>query len=101
MIHWIDSADDPRLDPYRHVADPAWIRDRHLFVAEGRLVVERLLALNRFDVHSILLNRAAHASLSEAVSRAAAPVLVCADASSINGLAARGRTGAVRGTFAP
>ena len=81
MIDWIDSADDPRLDPYRHVADPAWIRDRHLFVAEGRLVVERLLALNRFDVHSILLSRAAHASLGEAVSRAAAPVLVCADAS--------------------
>ena len=83
MIHWIDSADDPRLDPYRHVADPAWIRDRHLFVAEGRLVVERLLALTRFDVHSILLNRAAHASLGEAVSRAAAPVLVCADASQL------------------
>jgi tRNA G18 (ribose-2'-O)-methylase SpoU len=81
VIHWIDSADDPRLDPYRHVADPAWIGDRHLFVAEGRLVVERLLGLDRFDVHSILLNRAAHASLGEALSRAAAPVLVCADAS--------------------
>ena len=81
MIHWIDSADDPRLDPYRHVADPAWIRDRHLFVAEGRLVVERLLALGRFDVHSILVNRAAHAGIGEALSNAAAPVLVCGDAS--------------------
>jgi tRNA G18 (ribose-2'-O)-methylase SpoU len=81
VIHWIDSADDPRLDPYRHVADPAWIRDRHLFVAEGRLVVERLLALDRFDVHSILVNRAAHGATGEALSRAAAPVLVCGDAS--------------------
>jgi len=81
VIHWIDSADDPRLDPYRHVADPAWIGARHLFVAEGRLVVERLLALGRFDVHSILVNRAAHAALGEAISRAVAPVLVCGDAS--------------------
>jgi tRNA G18 (ribose-2'-O)-methylase SpoU len=81
VIHWIDSADDPRLDPYRHVADPAWIRDRHLFVAEGRLVVERLLALDRFDVHSILVNRAAHGALGEALSGVAAPVLVCGDAS--------------------
>jgi tRNA G18 (ribose-2'-O)-methylase SpoU len=81
VIHWIDSAGDPRLDPYRHVADPAWIRDRHLFVAEGRLVVDRLLALGRFDIHSILVNRAAHASLGEVLSRAAVPVLVCADPS--------------------
>lgn len=79
MIHWIDSADDPRLDPYRHVADPAWIRDRHLFVAEGRLVVERLLALGSFTIHSILLNRAAHAAIGEPLSIAGAPVLVCSD----------------------
>jgi tRNA G18 (ribose-2'-O)-methylase SpoU len=81
VIHWIDSADDPRLDPYRHVADPAWIRDRHLFVAEGRLVVERMLALGRFDVHSILLNRAAHATIAGALSTVDAPVLVCGDPS--------------------
>jgi tRNA G18 (ribose-2'-O)-methylase SpoU len=81
VIHWIDSADDPRLDPYRHVADPAWVRDRHLFVAEGRLVVERLLAVGRFDVHSILLNRAAHAALGEALSTAGAPILVCGEPS--------------------
>lgn len=81
MIHWIDSADDPRLDPYCHVADSAWIGARHLFVAEGRLVVERLLALRRFEIHSILVNRAAHAALGEALSSASAPVLVCSDAS--------------------
>jgi tRNA G18 (ribose-2'-O)-methylase SpoU len=81
VIHWIDSADDPRLDPYRHVADPAWIRDRHLFVAEGRLVVERLITLGRFTVHSILLNRAAHAAIGEPLSTAGAPVLVCSNSS--------------------
>ena len=81
MIHWIDSADDPRLDPYRHVADPVWILERHLFVAEGRLVVQRLLTHGRFTVHSILLNRAAHAAIGEPLSTAGAPVLVCSDSS--------------------
>jgi tRNA G18 (ribose-2'-O)-methylase SpoU len=85
VIERIESADDPRLDPYRHVADPRWIRDRQLFVAEGRLVVERLLALNRFDVRSILVNRAAHAAMRAVLTAAAAPVLVCDDA---NGLTA-------------
>ena len=66
MIDWIVSADDPRLDPYRHVANPHWIREHGLFVAEGRLVVERLLALDRFRVHSILVNRAAHDAMRSA-----------------------------------
>ena len=79
MIERVESAEDPRLEPYRHVGDPAWIRDRGLFVAEGRLVVERLLALGRFDVHSILVNRAAAAALRESLSGVGAPVLVCDD----------------------
>ena len=79
MIHRIESADDPRLDPYRHVADPRWLRDRGLFVAEGRLVVDRLVALERFSVHSILVNRAAQTALLELLSTAAAPVFVCDD----------------------
>jgi tRNA G18 (ribose-2'-O)-methylase SpoU len=47
--------DDPRLDPYRHVGDPQWLIERGLFVAEGRLVVERLADLGRFDVESVLM----------------------------------------------
>ncbi len=27
MIQRIESAEDPRLDPYRHVANPRWIRE--------------------------------------------------------------------------
>ena len=79
MIEWIGSADDPRLDPYRHVADPRWIRERDLFVAEGRLVVERLLALGRFQVHSILVNRAAHDAMLPLLSSSPALVLACDD----------------------
>jgi tRNA G18 (ribose-2'-O)-methylase SpoU len=77
VIERIGSADDPRLDPYRHVGDPAWIRERQVFVAEGRLVVERLLALGRFEVQSILVNPAAHAAMHETLAGTSAPVLVC------------------------
>src|SRR5436190_1033736 len=30
-------ATDPRLEPYRHVGDAAWLQSRGLFVAAGRL----------------------------------------------------------------
>ncbi|MEZ5293629.1 MAG: RNA methyltransferase [Vicinamibacterales bacterium] len=51
--------EDPRLDDYRHVGDPAWLLARGWFVAEGRLVVERLVADRRHRVHSLLLSEAA------------------------------------------
>jgi tRNA G18 (ribose-2'-O)-methylase SpoU len=79
VIDWIVSADDPRLDPYRHVAHPDWIRAHGLFVAEGRLVVERLLALDRFRVHSVLVNRAAHDAMRPLLSAAQTTVLACDD----------------------
>ena len=79
MIHWIPSPDDQRLEPYRHVADSVWLNERGLFVAEGRLVVERLLALDTYEVRSILVNHAAHDALFEVLSSAKANVLVCAD----------------------
>jgi tRNA G18 (ribose-2'-O)-methylase SpoU len=79
VIHWIASADDPRLDPYRHVANPQWIRAHGLFVAESRLVVERLLSLDRFRLHSILVNRAAHDVMRPMLSLSDATVLACDD----------------------
>jgi tRNA G18 (ribose-2'-O)-methylase SpoU len=79
VIEWIASADDPRLDPYRRVADPRWIREHGLFVAEGRLIVERLLALDRFRVQSILVNRAAAEAMAPLLDAARTPVLACGD----------------------
>ena len=79
MSQRIESADDPRLDPYRRVGDPAWIRERGLFVAEGRLVVERLIALGRFDLHSVLVNRAARTAIAAALAAVEPRVLVCDD----------------------
>jgi tRNA G18 (ribose-2'-O)-methylase SpoU len=45
LICHLSHQDDPRLQNYRHVGDPAWLEQHGLFVAEGRLVVERLLSL--------------------------------------------------------
>lgn len=59
MVVQVETADDPRIGPYARVGDPAWLQAAGLFVAEGRLLVERLLASERFPVHSILLTPAA------------------------------------------
>jgi tRNA G18 (ribose-2'-O)-methylase SpoU len=73
-------ATDSRLDPYRHVGDPAWLRQHALFVAEGRLVVERLIATRRYALESILVTPTAFAALEPILASADAEVLVCSPA---------------------
>jgi tRNA G18 (ribose-2'-O)-methylase SpoU len=70
----IEEPGDPRLSDYRRLGDAAWLRARGLFVAEGRLVVERLIAANRFGICSILVTPAAAAALEHPLSTAACPV---------------------------
>jgi tRNA G18 (ribose-2'-O)-methylase SpoU len=79
MIHWITSPDHPRLDAYRRVGDPGWLRQQGVFVAEGRLVVERLIELGRYDIVSVLVNRAAHQAMLERLAALEASVYVCDD----------------------
>jgi tRNA G18 (ribose-2'-O)-methylase SpoU len=67
VVERVERADDPRINEYRHVGDPAWLVARRLFVAEGRLVVRRLLEGRRFPVHSILLTPAALGSLDDVI----------------------------------
>lgn len=50
----IATVDDPRVRDFRVMSDPALMRERGLFVAEGRLAVERLLA-SRFRTSALLL----------------------------------------------
>lgn len=59
--------DDPRLGSFRILSDAALIRERGLFVAEGRLVVERVLADGRFVVDALLMNDASLAALGPAL----------------------------------
>ncbi len=51
----VENLDDPRLRPYRNLRERT-LRGESIFVAEGALVVERLLR-SRFGVESILTTR--------------------------------------------
>lgn len=78
MIQRVARLEDARLAEYARVADPAYLRDRGLFVAEGRLVVRRLFETHRYDVHSVLVTPAALAALSDVL--VGAPVYVAEQA---------------------
>src|SRR5438552_6973521 len=70
---------DPRVRSYQAVQDSALVLQRGLFVAEGRLVVERLIREGRYDIQSILVSEAAFRALEPALSAVHldAPVYVC------------------------
>jgi len=74
----IDNLADARLDDYRNVSDAELVRRRGLFVAEGRLVVRRLLAAGHHMV-SLLLNEASLRSLEGELGSLVdrVPVYVC------------------------
>ena len=52
------------IDAYRLVGEPAELERAGLFVAEGRLIVERLLLDGRFRVHSVVVTPPAAAALA-------------------------------------
>jgi tRNA G18 (ribose-2'-O)-methylase SpoU len=70
----IDSLDDPRVGDYQHIADPQHMLDRGLFIAEGRLVVRRLLDLRHWSIESILLTAAAADNLRDVLHLTDAPI---------------------------
>jgi tRNA G18 (ribose-2'-O)-methylase SpoU len=63
----VGERDDPRIADYLAVREADLLRERGLFVAESRIVVERLLAARRFAVRSLLLNETALAALAPAL----------------------------------
>jgi tRNA G18 (ribose-2'-O)-methylase SpoU len=74
----VDSTADARVSGYALLADERALRERGWFVAEGRFVVERLIAGRRHDIVSLLVNDAALAALAPLASDLAAPIYVCA-----------------------
>ncbi len=66
----IDAIDDPRIGDFRVVSDPALMRERGLFVAEGSLSVERLL-VSPFRTRALLVTRSALDRLAPALGRRA------------------------------
>jgi len=75
----VSGSGDPRVADYRDIADHARLRARGVFVAEGRIVVARLIDDQRFRVRSLLLNAAAFRALEPRLAQCGAdvPVFVC------------------------
>jgi tRNA G18 (ribose-2'-O)-methylase SpoU len=66
------------IDAFRLVGDPAALERAGLFVAEGRLIVERLLLDGRFRAHSVAVTPAAATALASVFAqRSDVPVHVC------------------------
>ena len=79
MIRQVTDLRDSMLAPYRAVGDPAALERDGLFVAEGRLIVERLLSLPDIRLHSIAVTPAAADALAALLERHPdVPVCVCA-----------------------
>lgn len=66
----IESLDDPRVAEYRLITAPARLAQAGLFVAEGRLVLRRLVDEPRFRIKSVLLTPAAREAVADVLSRA-------------------------------
>jgi tRNA G18 (ribose-2'-O)-methylase SpoU len=78
MIRRVSDADDAALRPFRSVGDRASLDRQGLFVAEGRLIVERLLSLPNLRVHSVALTPAAARVMAPLVDGLTdIPVLIC------------------------
>jgi tRNA G18 (ribose-2'-O)-methylase SpoU len=55
----VDDPGDPRIASYRNVPDHDLLIQNGIFVAEGRMVVRRLIEGQRFSVRSVMVNDAA------------------------------------------
>jgi tRNA G18 (ribose-2'-O)-methylase SpoU len=78
-VERIARADDRRVVDYRDVPDPELLRSRGLFVAEGRIVVRRVIEDGRYRVRSLLVSEAARLALDSAIATLApeVPIYVC------------------------
>lgn len=72
----VSSPDDSRIALYGGVSDPDLLAREGRFVAEGRLVVRRLLATPRLEIESVLVTPAALADMADVLEPAAAHVPV-------------------------
>jgi tRNA G18 (ribose-2'-O)-methylase SpoU len=79
VVRVVDPA-DPRLADYARLSDAELLRSQQLFVAEGRLVLERVLADPALVLRSVLLNDSAHRALQRSLAplAAATPIYVTA-----------------------
>jgi len=65
----IADPDDPRVAEYRGLGDGELMRARGVFVAEGRIVVQRLLEDGQYALRSLLVSPAARLALDTVLSQ--------------------------------
>jgi tRNA G18 (ribose-2'-O)-methylase SpoU len=76
-VIYVDDPADNRLSDFRAVSDPELARTRQLFIAEGRLVVERLLQSGAFETRAVLVTPSAMKALEEVLAaRPGVPVYI-------------------------
>lgn len=75
----VNDLQDARLADYREIGQPDRLREKGLFVAEGRLVLQRIVADRRYIVRSVLVSDTASRSLEPALQMlpATVPVYTC------------------------
>jgi tRNA G18 (ribose-2'-O)-methylase SpoU len=83
----IDDLNDERLDDYRNIPDPELVERRGVFVAEGRLVVQRLLENSNWTTRSVMLTDTAMASMRAVLERAPALPIYVVPQPVMNGVA--------------
>ena len=69
VVTRLDDRNDDLLGDYRGVPDPELAERRGVFVAEGRLVVRRLLTESRLRTRSVMVTETAYRSLEDALER--------------------------------
>jgi tRNA G18 (ribose-2'-O)-methylase SpoU len=86
-VERVDGPSDPRVAEYRNLPEPELVRVRGLFIAEGRIIVRRLIEDGRHRFRSVLVNEAAQRDLEDVLSSIAdsVPVYVC-DGSDFRGI---------------
>ena len=76
-VIYVDDASDSRLSDFKAVSDPELALARGLFIAEGRLVVRRLLTESAFVPRAVLVTPSAMKALEDALpSRPGIPVYI-------------------------
>ncbi|MFL6281227.1 MAG: TrmH family RNA methyltransferase [Vicinamibacterales bacterium] len=73
----ITSLLDRRVADYAYIGQANWLRERGLFVAEGRFVVRRLFEARTLSVRSVLVTRVALAALQDVLNQAGCPIYIC------------------------
>lgn len=71
---------------YRHLAEPDHLLELGVFVAEGRLVVRRLIDLRQWSIESLLLTQPAVDTLADVLPLTTAPIFMV-DQDVMNGIA--------------